>query len=38
MKYRKILFCILVLLIYICVRELDLFVFKEVIDLIFDCF
>lgn len=37
-KHKKILFGIAVLLIYICVFELDNFIFKEFINLILDCF
>lgn len=37
-KHKKILVGIAVLLIYICVFELDSFIFKEFINLILDCF
>lgn len=37
-KHKKILVGIAVLLIYICVCELDNCIFKEFINLILDCF
>ena len=37
-KHKKILFGIAVLLIYICVYELDSLIFKEFFNLILDCF
>lgn len=38
MEYKKILFGILVLVIFIFVYEVDTFIFKEFINLILDCF